>query len=72
MAWIESFLDRLAHDPELIAKGEDLKARLLADGSELSLSRPWMAGENTKDCFVTIGPLACYDPVDTVIALELA
>lgn len=30
-AWIESFIDRLAHDPELIAKGEDLKAKLLAD-----------------------------------------
>ncbi|MBB3891538.1 uncharacterized membrane-anchored protein YjiN (DUF445 family) [Phenylobacterium haematophilum] len=30
-AWIETFIDRLAHDPELIAKGENLKAKLLAD-----------------------------------------
>ena len=48
------------------------RARLLADGSELSLSRPWMAGENTRDCFVTVGPKSCYDPIDTVIALDLA
>lgn len=28
---IERFIERLAHDPELIAKGEELKLRLLAD-----------------------------------------
>ena len=56
----------------LLGLGEKVrKARLLADGSELSLSRPWMAGENKRDCFVTIGPLACYDPIDTVLALDL-
>lgn len=30
-AAIERFIDRLAHDPDLIAKGEELKLRLLAD-----------------------------------------
>ena len=29
--WIESYIERLAHDPDLIARGEVLKARLLDD-----------------------------------------
>ncbi|WP_374532457.1 DUF445 domain-containing protein [Phenylobacterium sp.] len=30
-AWIEGYIDRLTHDPDLIARGEALKARLLDD-----------------------------------------
>lgn len=51
--------------------GKIRKARLLADGSEVSLSRPWMVGGNTKDAFITIGSVAVYDAADTVVALEL-
>ncbi|MFB3892622.1 MAG: alpha-L-fucosidase [Phycisphaerae bacterium] len=51
--------------------GRARKARLLADGSEVSIARPWnVRAENTADAFINIGPIA-PDPLDTVVALEL-
>jgi alpha-L-fucosidase len=52
-----------------MAKGK--KARLLSDGSEVSIAKPWNVGANTKDCFVTLQPTALPDTLDTVVALEL-
>ena len=52
--------------------GRVRKARLPADGSEVSLSRPWNVGENTKDCFLTLPLVQAPDVPDTVVALELA
>ena len=52
--------------------GKVRKARLLADGSEVSLSRPWMIGKDTTDAFMTLPPTNLPDPIDTVVALELA
>ena len=51
--------------------GKVRKARLLSDGSEVSIARPWNVGANTKDCFVTLHPTDLPDPLDTVVALEL-
>jgi alpha-L-fucosidase len=52
--------------------GKVKKARMLADGSEVSLSKPWNVGDNTKDLFLTVPPMQLPDPLDTVIELELA
>jgi alpha-L-fucosidase len=51
--------------------GKVKKARMLADGSEVSLAKPWNVGENTKDLFMTIQPSQLSDPLGTVIELEL-
>ncbi len=51
--------------------GKVKKARLLADGSEVNLTRPWNVGRNAKDCFLTLANAAPPDPLDTVVALEL-
>jgi len=52
--------------------GKIKKARMLYDGSEVSISRPWNVGENTKDCFMNLPHTTLPDPIDTVVALELA
>jgi len=46
-------------------------ARLLADGSEIRLQRPWNAGEFPTDAFVTFPTAELPDPWDTVVALTL-
>ncbi|WP_211749397.1 alpha-L-fucosidase [Paenibacillus sp. Marseille-Q4541] len=56
--------------------GKIKKARLLADGSELFLSRPWSAAEFTEDAFVSFARPEVYshplpDQRNTVIELEL-
>ena len=48
------------------------RARLLADGSEVSLRKPWMVGSNTADAFITLPNEALPDPLDTVVRLDLA
>lgn len=66
-------LDRPAGPvPLLDLGGKVRKARVLRDGSEVSISRPWNVGENTKDCFLTLKNTVLPDPLDTVVALELA
>ena len=52
--------------------GKIRKARLLADGSEVSLARPWNVGEHSADSHLTLRPVELPDPLDTVVALELA
>ncbi|HWT73588.1 MAG TPA: alpha-L-fucosidase [Mobilitalea sp.] len=46
------------------------KARLLEDGSELSIKRPWNAGES-EDLYIDLGIPGLYDEIDTVIEVEL-
>lgn len=52
-------------------------ARLLADGSEMKLIRPWNAHGFSGDAFISFGPNSAYtyplpDDTDTVVELELA
>jgi alpha-L-fucosidase len=48
------------------------KARLLADGSEVALGRPWNAGTARADAiFLALPGVRLLDPLDTVVALEL-
>lgn len=56
--------------------GKVSKARLVSDGSEIRLNKPWNAGENATDAFINFGypesatfPLP--DETDTVVELEL-
>lgn len=56
--------------------GKIRKARLVSDGSELKLIKPWNVSENTTDAFINFGtphidtfPLP--DETDTVVELEL-
>lgn len=49
-----------------------VKARLLADGSEVVLSRPWNIGTTREDAiFMNLPGSQLVDPLDTVVALEL-
>jgi alpha-L-fucosidase len=48
------------------------RARLLADGSEVSMSKPWNANSTRADAiFLTLPGSRLADPLDTVVALEL-
>lgn len=56
--------------------GKIKSARLLADGSELKLTRPWNVQDFPDDMFINFGPVDHYtyplpDEKDTVVALEL-
>ena len=51
--------------------GKVKKARVLADGSEVNISRPWNVGENTQDLFLNLPQMQLLDPLDTVVELEL-
>ena len=53
--------------------GKVKKARLLLDGSELKLYRPWMADSNRcfEDIFVDLGVARLPEPLGTVVELEL-
>lgn len=46
------------------------KARLLSDGSEISLARPWNTHDYPNDCFISL-KAQLPDERDTVIELEL-
>ena len=50
--------------------GKIKKARLLADGSEVGLSRPWNAHDYPEDSFITF-KATLPDEIDTVVELEL-
>ena len=47
------------------------KTRLLEDGSELPLSRPWNGTAYPDDAYVDLGVAGLYDERDTVLELEL-
>jgi alpha-L-fucosidase len=51
--------------------GKIKHARLLADGSEIKLERPWMTTEYPADAFIDFPSAALPDGLDTVVALEL-
>jgi len=51
--------------------GRVRKARLLADGSEVDMQRPWNAGKNEDDAFLNLPGSELPDPRCTVIELEL-
>lgn len=51
--------------------GKVKKARLLADGSEIKLDRPWNAGEFPNDLFIELKSQKLPDELDTVVELEL-
>jgi alpha-L-fucosidase len=51
--------------------GKIKKARLLADGSEIKLDRPWMTTEYPTDAFIDFPAARLPDGFDTVIELEL-
>ncbi len=51
--------------------GRIKKARLLADGSEIKLERPWMTTEYPKDAFINFPTARLPDELDTVIELEI-
>ncbi len=56
----------------LIGLGKKVRrARLLSDGSEIDMKRPWNAGTNDDDAFVNLPGPDLPDPIDTVIKLEL-
>lgn len=52
-------------------EGKLKKARLLEDGSELPLIRPWNGENYPDDAFVELGVAGLYDEKDTVLELEL-
>jgi alpha-L-fucosidase len=51
--------------------GKVSRARMLRDGSEVNISRPWMVGSNSTDAFMQFGGASLPDPLDTVVALTL-
>ncbi|HVM72486.1 MAG TPA: alpha-L-fucosidase [Anaerolineales bacterium] len=51
--------------------GKVRRARLLADGSEIKLERPWMVTEYPEDAFVDFPSARLPDGLDTVVELEL-
>lgn len=51
--------------------GKIRKARLLADGSEIKLSRPWNTHDYPDDAFIEFPSSRLPDETDTVVALEL-
>ena len=56
----------------LLGLGKKIKrARMLADGSEVDLQRPWNAGKSEDDVFFNLPGPNLPDPIDTVIELEL-
>lgn len=52
-------------------EGKVQYARLLADGSEIRLDRPWNAAEYPDDLFISLPNAELPDPADTVIKLVL-
>ena len=52
-------------------QGKIKQARLLADGAELKLDRPWNAAKFPDDAFINLSSAVLPDDVDTVLALEL-
>lgn len=52
-------------------EGKIKKARLLSDGSELPLIRPWNGGHYPNDAFIDLKMADLPDELDTVITLEL-
>ncbi|HUU43263.1 MAG TPA: alpha-L-fucosidase, partial [Planctomycetota bacterium] len=52
--------------------GKVKRARLVADGSEVSIQTPWMVRHNTADAFLNLPGVKLPDAIDTVIRLELA
>jgi alpha-L-fucosidase len=51
--------------------GKIQKARLLANGSEIKLERPWMTTEYAGDAFIDFPTSRLPDEMDTVVELEL-
>ena len=51
--------------------GKARRARLLADGSEVSIERRWPAPEDSKDLQLSLPGSKLPDELDTVIAVEL-
>ena len=51
--------------------GKVKRARVLADGSEVNISKPWNAPHPSKDAYLTWPGSTLLDNLDTVIALEL-
>lgn len=47
------------------------KARLLADGSQIKLEKPWNATEFPNDAFINFSSAQLPDDADTVVELEL-
>ncbi len=47
------------------------RARLLADGSEVNIGKPWNAWQETGDAFLTLHGSRLLDDLDTVVALHL-
>ncbi|MEI6750895.1 MAG: alpha-L-fucosidase, partial [Bacteroidota bacterium] len=52
-------------------EGKIKKARLLSDGSELEIFRPWFVVDGLNDAYVNIESATLPDEIDTVIELEL-
>ena len=52
--------------------GKITKARLLADGSEIKLERPWNTGDYPEDAFLDFPTSRLPDEIDTVVELELS
>ena len=51
--------------------GKIKKARLLSDGSEIKLERPWMTTEYAADAFIDFPSSRLPDELDSVVELEL-
>lgn len=51
--------------------GKAKKVRLLSDGSELKMIRPWNGTDYPSDLYVDLEHDALYDPIDTVLEVEL-
>ena len=51
--------------------GKIVKARLLSDGSEIRVHRPWNAVDFPDDVFIDFGSAKLPDDIDTVVELEL-
>lgn len=52
-------------------EGKLKKARILEDGAELKLMRPWNGAEYPEDAYVELDIAGLYDERDTVLELEL-
>ena len=51
--------------------GKTKKARLLADGSEIKIQKPWNVSESIDDAFIEFSSSRLPDDMDTVVELKL-
>lgn len=57
---------------EGLGRGKVKRVRMLSDGSEIKTDKPWNVPAESPHLFVSLPPNATFDPLSTVVKLELA